>query len=388
MKSLKRDQLMIKHFLTASALLFALSSIASAVNIPVPEAPDINASAYILIDHSTGKVVAEKNIDETMDPASITKLMTAYVVYAALERGDINLSDDVLISEKAWRAIGSRMFVEVNKRVNLDLLLQGLIVQSGNDASIALAEHIAGDEASFADLMNHTAQQLGLKNTHFVNATGLTDPEHYTTARDIALLSSAIIRDFPKEYKRYKQKQFTYNGIKQYNRNKLLWRDATVDGLKTGHTEAAKYCLASSALRDDMRLISVVLGAPNKEARATQSQSLLNYGFRFYKTSKLYSAGQQLIEKKVRFGVEKQLSLGVANDIVVTTARSHYKNIKPSIELAAEITAPISKGDVLGTLRIQLDEETLAEHPLVALEDIAEGSWWQKLMERITGLAE
>ena len=380
--------MMMKHIFSTSALLIALSSIASAVNIPVPEAPDINASAYILMDHNTGKVVAEKNADETKDPASITKLMTAYVVYAALERDDISLNDDVLISEKAWRAIGSRMFIEVNKRVNLDLLLQGLIVQSGNDASIALAEHIAGDEASFADLMNHTARQLGLSNTHFVNATGLTDPEHYTTARDIALLSSAIIRDFPKEYKRYKQKQFTYNGIKQYNRNKLLWRDATVDGLKTGHTEAAKFCLASSALRENMRLISVVLGAPSKEARATQSQSLLNYGFRFYKTNTLYTAGQQLIEKRVRFGVEKQASLGVAEDILVTTARSHYKNIKPSIELASEIVAPISKGQVLGTVRIQLGDETLAEHPLVALQDIAEGSWWQKLMDRFSRMTE
>ncbi|MDG1249719.1 MAG: D-alanyl-D-alanine carboxypeptidase [Gammaproteobacteria bacterium] len=379
---------MMKRIFSISALLMVLNSIASAVNIPVPEAPDINASAYILMDHNTGKVVAEKNADETKDPASITKLMTAYAIYAALERGDISLNDDVLISEKAWRAIGSRMFIEVNKRVNLDLLLQGLIVQSGNDASIALAEHIAGDEASFADLMNHTAQQLGLKNTHFVNATGLTDPGHYTTARDIALLSSAIIRDFPEEYKRYKQKQFTYNGIKQYNRNKLLWRDATVDGLKTGHTEAAKFCLASSALREDMRLISVVLGAPTKEARATQSQSLLNYGFRFYKTNTLYTAGQQLIEKRVRFGVEKQLSLGVAEDILVTTARSHYKNIKPSIELASEIIAPISKGQVLGTVRIQLGDETLAEHPLVALQDIAEGSWWQKLMDRFSGMTE
>ena len=380
--------MMMKHIFSTSALLIALSSIASAVNIPVPEAPDINASAYILMDHNTGKVVAEKNADETKDPASITKLMTAYVVYAALERDDISLNDDVLISEKAWRAIGSRMFIEVNKRVNLDLLLQGLIVQSGNDASIALAEHIAGDEASFADLMNHTARQLGLSNTHFINATGLTDPEHYTTARDIALLSSAIIRDFPKEYKRYKQKQFTYNGIKQYNRNKLLWRDATVDGLKTGHTEAAKFCLASSALRENMRLISVVLGAPSKEARATQSQSLLNYGFRFYKTNTLYTAGQQLIEKRVRFGVEKQVSLGVAEDILVTTARSHYKNIKPSIELASEIVAPISKGQVLGTVRIQLGDETLAEHPLVALQDIAEGSWWQKLMDRFSRMTE
>jgi D-alanyl-D-alanine carboxypeptidase (penicillin-binding protein 5/6) len=380
--------MMMKHIFSTSALLIALSSIASAVNMPVPEAPDINASAYILMDHNTGKVVAEKNADETKDPASITKLMTAYVVYAALERDDISLNDDVLISEKAWRAIGSRMFIEVNKRVNLDLLLQGLIVQSGNDASIALAEHIAGDESSFADLMNHTARQLGLSNTHFVNATGLTDPEHYTTARDIALLSSAIIRDFPKEYKRYKQKQFTYNGIKQYNRNKLLWRDATVDGLKTGHTEAAKFCLASSALRENMRLISVVLGAPSKEARATQSQSLLNYGFRFYKTNTLYTAGQQLIEKRVRFGVEKQVSLGVAEDILVTTARSHYKNIKPSIELASEIVAPISKGQVLGTVRIQLGDETLAEHPLVALQDIAEGSWWQKLMDRFSRMTE
>ena len=245
----------MKHIFSISALLLASSSLSLAANIPVPKAPDINASSYILMDHDTGKVVAESNVDETKDPASITKLMTAYVVYAALERGDISLDDDVLISEKAWRAIGSRMFVEVNKRVNLDLLLQGLIVQSGNDASIALAEHIAGDEASFADLMNHTAQQLGLQNTHFMNATGMTDPEHYTTARDIALLASAIVRDFPEEYKRYAQKQFTYNGIKQYNRNKLLWRDATVDGLKTGHTEAAKYCLASSAIRENMRLI-------------------------------------------------------------------------------------------------------------------------------------
>ena len=356
-----------------------------AQEVPIPKAPSVSAKSYLLLDHNTGNVVAEKNADEPNDPASITKLMTAYIVYGALDRGDIQLSDEVLISEKAWRAIGSRMFVEVNTRVTIDELLQGLIVQSGNDASIALAEYVAGDEAAFTDLMNNAAVKLGLTNSHFTNVTGLTDEQHFMTARDIAMLSSAIISEFPEHYKRYAQKQYTYNGITQHNRNKLLWRDPSVDGLKTGHTEAAQYCLASSAKRDDMRLISVVLGAPSVEARTSNSQALLNYGFRFYESHKLYTAGQELIKKRVWYGEQEELGLGVKDDVLITIPRGRYNDLNPYLEVTSRLEAPIEANQVVGKVRVKLGEQDYAEIDLVALNAMAEGGLWRKISDYVLG---
>ena len=264
------------------ALFLALSPLLSAAQ--VPSAPPLTAKGYLLIDYNSGQILAEKASSERMEPASITKLMTAYVAFNAIKSGQISLTDEVLVSEKAWRTQGSRMFIEVDKWVPMNLLLQGMIIQSGNDASVAIAEYVAGTEATFAELMNQAAQQLGMLDTQYRNSTGLPDADHYTTAADIAKLANAIIRDFPEYYAWYSQKEFTYNGITQDNRNALLWRDASVDGLKTGYTEAAGYCLVSSAKREDMRLISVVLGASSSSARANDSQALLNYGFRFFES--------------------------------------------------------------------------------------------------------
>ena len=361
-------------------LLFIASSV-SAEPVPIPKAPLISAKSYILLDHKTGTVISEKNADERNDPASITKLMTAYVVYKVLSEGTLQLTDEVLISEKAWRAIGSRMFVEVGKRVNVDDLLQGLIVQSGNDASIALAEHIAGSEEAFVGMMNIEAARLGMVSSHFVNVTGLTHEQHFMTARDIATLSSAIIRDFPDQYKHYSQKEYTFNGITQHNRNKLLWRDPTVDGLKTGHTEAAKYCLSSSAERDGMRLVSVVLGANSEEARATHSQALLNYGFRFFESHQLYSAGQELIKKRAWYGEKKEVALGIKEDITITIPRGRYNDLKPFMQVVSKLEAPISKYQSVGKVVINLDDAKYAEVDLIALEDIAEGGLLQKISD-------
>jgi D-alanyl-D-alanine carboxypeptidase (penicillin-binding protein 5/6) len=361
-------------FLFSSTGLFASG-------VPIPGPPSISAKSYILIDHDTGTIIAEHDADKSYDPASITKLMTAYVIYDALKKGDISVSDQVTISEKAWRAIGSRMFIEVNTQVSVDDLLKGMIIQSGNDASIALAEHVAGSEGAFADLMNSTAEKLGMHGSHFVNVTGLTSEQHYMTARDIAILSQAIIRDFPDDYKRYAVKEFTYNGITQQNRNKLLWRDESVDGLKTGHTDAAKYCLAASAKREGMRLISAVMGAPSVDARTTNSQALLNYGFRFYETSRLYSAQQELISKRVWYGEGKEVKLGIKEDVVVTIPRGRHKDLEPYIEVATLLEAPLQKNQVVGKVNVKLDGEIYQQIDLVALHEVKEGSLIRKLTD-------
>lgn len=369
-------------------LLICVCGLGWATPIPTPKPPSTNAKSYILVDHHTNHVIAEKNADERNDPASITKLMTAYIVYKALAQGSIELTDQVLVSEKAWRAPGSRMFIEVGNYVSIEQLLQGLIVQSGNDASIALAEHIAGSESAFADLMNVQAKALGLSNSHFMNATGLTHEQHYTTARDIAMLSRAIIRDFPEQYKRYSVREFTYNNITQKNRNRLLWRDPSVDGLKTGHTDAAKYCLASSAQRNGMRLTSVILGAPSSDARVTQSQSLLNYGFRFFETHRLYEAQQSLVTQRVWYGQEKEIQLGVEKDVVITLARGRYKYIKPHLELPARLEAPIQQGQVLGKVIIAVSEQDNVEYDLIALQNIQEAGFLGKLTDYVKGYFE
>ncbi|MDQ7072703.1 MAG: D-alanyl-D-alanine carboxypeptidase family protein [Gammaproteobacteria bacterium] len=279
--------------------LMLVVGIANAAITPNPTPPKVAAKSYILQDFASGRVIAEHNSDQRLPPASITKLMTAYVVSHELDAGNIKLDDEVLISEKAWRMVGSRSFIEVNTKVPVEALLRGMIIQSGNDAAVALAEHIAGSEETFAQMMNQYAQQLGMFNTNYRNATGLPDPDHYTTAKDIAILSTAIIRDFPDHYKWYAEKEYTYNNITQHNRNKLLWRDSTVDGLKTGHTEEAGYCLAASAKRSGMRLISVVLGTRSENARTQETQKLFNYGFRFFETHDLYQAGHKVTSSKV-----------------------------------------------------------------------------------------
>jgi D-alanyl-D-alanine carboxypeptidase (penicillin-binding protein 5/6) len=300
-----------------------------------------------------------------------------------LHAGNIQLDDEVLISEKAWRMIGSRSFIKVNTKVPVEALLRGMIIQSGNDAAVALAEHIAGSEEVFAQMMNQYAQQLGMNNTHYMNATGLPDPQHYTTARDIAILSAALIRDFPEHYAWYSEKEYTYNEITQHNRNKLLWRDSSVDGLKTGHTEEAGYCLAASAKRGSMRLISVVLGTRSENARAQETQKLLNYGFRFFETHHLYKANAIVTNTKIWKGQTDNLSLGVAEDLVITIPRGQYDSLNAVTNVTQPVIAPIAAGTPLGEVEIHLGDELVAKHTLVALSDVPQGSWWRRLIDTI-----
>jgi D-alanyl-D-alanine carboxypeptidase (penicillin-binding protein 5/6) len=358
-------------------------TLAHAGPAPVPMAPNLNASSYLLMDFDSSQVLVEHNADERVSPASITKIMTAYVVYKALAEGHIGPEDEVLISEKAWRMEGSRTFVEVNKRVKLNDLLMGMIVQSGNDASVALAEHVGGSEQAFANMMNAEAQGLGLKNTRFLNATGMPDDEHYSTARDIAMLSQALIRDFPDQYHRYSIRQYTFNEITQYNRNRLLWRDDSVDGLKTGFTETAGYCLVSSAKRNNMRLISVVMGTDGPKSRISHSQSLLNYGFRFYETHKLYTAGEILTKTRIWRGEIENLPLGLAKDLYITIPRGQYKALAASMDLKPSIDAPVSSGEAYGKVKIALNEQSINQQPLIALKTIPEGGLWRQTVDTV-----
>ena len=370
--------------LNATVILFLWICIGTGLNaesLPIPEPPKFTASSYVLMDFESGAILAEHNPHERVDPASITKIMTAYIVYKSLALGDISLADQVLISEKAWRSIGSRMFVEVGNKVLLEDLLLGLIIQSGNDASIALSEHIAGSEEAFAGLMNAEAQRMGLNDSHFINATGLPDIEHYTTALDVAILSRYMIQEFPEEYKSYAQKEYTFNGIKQYNRNRLLWRDSAVDGIKTGHTEDAGYCLAASAVRNNMRLISVVMGTESDKARTVNSQALLNYGFRHYESHKLYKAGESLVEQRMWKGASKLIQLGLKDDLNVTIPRGQYDQLKASMKIDSDIVAPIDKGDPVGKVVVMLKGEHYLDQPLVALQSNPKGGLWRRLVD-------
>lgn len=361
--------------------LFSLNVIAA--GRPVPAPPTIGAQNYYLIDYHSGRILAEKNPDVRIAPASLTKLMTAFVVFSELSKGNIKLDEEVTISERAWRTGGSRMFIEVGKRVSVDLLLKGMIIQSGNDASVALAEHVAGGEDTFAQFMNQYASELGMVNTHFMNATGLPHKEHYSSARDIAILTRNLIQRFPDYYSLYSQKSFTYNKITQQNRNKLLWRDPTVDGVKTGYTASAGYCLVSSAEREGMRLVSVVLGAKSTKARTSQSQALLNYGFRFYETRRIYAGMDPRIQPRIWQGAKENITLGIADDLFITIPRGEYSNLNASTNLPETIMAPINKGTALGTVTIKLGEEVLAERPLIAIETVAEGSLWQIMVDKV-----
>lgn len=361
-------------------LLLAATAVHAA---PVPAPPKIAASGYLLKDFDSGRILAEENADQRLEPASLTKLMTAYVVFQELRDGNIRLQDQVLVSKKAWRTPGSRMFIEVGKKVTVEDLLKGMIVQSGNDASVALAEYVAGSEDAFANLMNEKAAQLGMNDTHFVNATGLPDPEHYTTPRDILKVAAATIRDFPEMYRIYSVKEFTFNKIRQRNRNGLLWRDESVDGMKTGHTKAAGYCLVASARRNDMRLLSVVMGTASEDARLDATQALLNYGFRFYQTHRLYGAGEVLSRARVWKGEQEKVPLGLEQDLYVTIPRRQYKNLEAGMRVDPQLMAPIRKGQILGRVEVSLEGEPVTEVPLVALRAVAEGGLMQNLKDSV-----
>ncbi|MDJ0778316.1 MAG: D-alanyl-D-alanine carboxypeptidase family protein [Gammaproteobacteria bacterium] len=364
-------------------LVCLLASGAWAASRPIPNPPQIDATSYYLVDYDSGQVLAEKDPDKAIEPASITKLMTAYLVFKAIDEGDVSLDEDVTISEKAWRMKGSKMFVEVGKQVKVEDLLRGLIIQSGNDASVALAEHVAGSESAFAGYMNHQARLLGMQNSNFVNSTGWPDENHYSSARDIAILARAIIRDFPDSYQLYSEKEFTYNEIRQFNRNRLLWRDESVDGVKTGHTESAGYCLVVSALRGDMRLISVVIGTKSDKARTQSSQSMLNYGFRFFETHRLYRAQEVLQTTRIWYGAQEQVNLGVDRDIHITIPRGRYGDLDASMEVDSRIEAPVTQGQQLGKVNIRLDEELIVSENIVAMQPVDKGSLFARAMDSI-----
>ncbi|MGO2132823.1 MAG: serine hydrolase, partial [Halomonas sp.] len=329
--------------------------------VMIPSPPSLAASSWLLVDAGSGRILAEHNADERLPPASLTKLMTAYLVERELDSGKISLNDLVPISERAWRMGGSKMFIEVDTQVSVSDLLHGVVIVSGNDASVAMAEYLAGGEAPFADIMNQHADRLGMTNTHFMNATGLPDPGHYSSARDLANLSRHIIEDYPEHYQMYAQKQFTFGGIEQSNRNRLLWRDASVDGLKTGWTNEAGFCLVASAERDDMRLISVVMGTSSDEARAQETQKLLSYGFRYFETVKLDDAGAQLGTTRVWGGDTNTLSVGVDKAVMVTLPRDRREEITTAIDIQQGLDAPIQKGQVVGLMTIKLGNEIVGE---------------------------
>ena len=364
------------------AVLVLGSSLAVA-QVPVPAPPAIDTSSHILIDFHSGTEVAAAQPDLRVEPASITKLMTSYVVFKEIERANLSLDDQVLVSEKAWRTQGSRMFIEVDSQVDVETLLQGVIIQSGNDASVALAEHIGGSEDVFASMMNEQARLLGMVNTNYANSTGLPDPDQYTSARDSALLARALIEEFPAYYAWYSQREFTYNDIRQHNRNRLLWRDPSVDGLKTGHTESAGYCLVTSANRDGMRLISVVMGTDSEEARATASQALLNYGFRFFETYQLYDVGASLKTEAVWKGEVDDVSLGVDEALFVTIPRGRYDALEARLELTGTLVAPLQAGETVGELIVELDGEDVARRPLKVQASVDPGGFFGRTADGI-----
>jgi len=381
---------LIKFFTTTLfGSVLAVSPLSQAVTI-IPDAPQINAKGFILVDYTTGKVIAEGNADMQLAPASLTKMMTSYIIGKELENGNISNDDKVMISENAWAKNfpeSSKMFIEVGTEVPVNLLNQGIIVASGNDACVAMAEHIAGSESAFADLMNAHAEQLGMSSSFFENSHGLDSSSHMTTPRDMATLASAIIREVPKEYALYKQKSFTYNNIKQYNRNSLLWdKSLNVDGMKTGHTSNAGYSLVTSATKGDMRLVTVVMGTESERARKVESKKLLNYGFRFFETFTPYKAGEKFASNRIWFGDKEQVDLGIALDTPITIPRGQRKNLEANFELTQALEAPLAKGTVVGKLFLQLDGEDIAEYPLVTLSEVNEGSFFSKMLDYIKQL--
>ncbi len=359
-----------------------------AISVPTPDPPSIDAKSWVLMDDASGLVVASNNPDERVEPASITKIMTDYVVSAELSNGKIKMDDPVFISEHAWRSggagtDGSTSFLKVNSKVPLKDLLYGMIIQSGNDSAIALAEHVAGSEAAFAQLMNAYAERLGMTGTHYMNASGYPVENHYTTAHDVAILSRALIHNFPDDYAISGIKKFEWNGITQHNRNTLLWRDPSVDGIKTGHTRAAGYCLAASAKRGDQRMIAIVMGASSEKARANDAQTLLNYGFRFYETHKLYKAGETLASPELWKGKNEKLPLGVSEDVLVTVPRGRYDSLKANMQVPSALVAPFSKGQKVGMLEVSLDGKVVLTRPLVSLEVAPEGGFFSRMVDSV-----
>jgi serine-type D-Ala-D-Ala carboxypeptidase (penicillin-binding protein 5/6) len=348
-----------------------------------PAAPVLNAKAYILIDVNSGKVIAEKNSEEKLPPASLTKMMTLYVISNALHHEQIHLNDSVRVSRDAWKIGGSRMFIKEGDQVSVEQLLKGIIVDSGNDACIAMAEHVGGTENAFTDIMNQQAQNLGMINSHFTDSTGLPDPGLYTTAKDLAILGRALVMDFPQYYGWYKQKWFTYNGIRQPNRNRLLWRDNSVDGLKTGHTNEAGFCLVSSAKRDNMRLLAVVLGEPNDSTRADDSEKLLNYGFRFFETHQLYKSGQAITELPLYKGAVDKISVGLTDEQFITIPTGQYQRLNITTKVPAYLQAPINKGDKVGDLVVQFDNNIISTRPLYALQSVETGGFYTRTKDSI-----
>ena len=356
----------------------------------VPKAPKLNLSSYILIEASTNTVIAEFNSDNQIAPASMTKVMSGYVIADQIANGSISLDDKVLISEKAWKTGGSKMFIEAGKRVSVKDLLSGIIIQSGNDATIAMAEYVAGSEEGFVDFMNAYASEMGLTNSLFQNSTGFSDPNHFTSAKDLAKLTQALINNFPDHYATYKEKEFTFSGIRQLNRNKLLWRDDSVDGVKTGHTDSAGFCLISSAQRNDMRLIAVVAGSESENERLTASQRLLEYGFRFYATQKLVSQEIKVTTAKVWGGKTNEVALGSSKDIYLTLPRSEFKNIKANYQFNNNLQAPIEIGQMIGSIEFTSNDRVVLSAPLVAIETVEAkgffGMLWSRLVYWITNL--
>ncbi|MBS0431864.1 MAG: D-alanyl-D-alanine carboxypeptidase [Proteobacteria bacterium] len=398
-----------RHLIVLSALLFAGALCAQALppkpssqlppkpsaipvptlpQAPMPPPPSFDARSWVLMDYASGQVIASQNPDQREQPASLTKIMTDYVVSAELAAGKVHMEDPVFISEHAWKAggagtDGSTSFLNVNSRVPLKDLLYGMIIQSGNDAAIALAEHVAGSEDTFAALMNAYAQRLGMRGTHFVNASGYPVDNHYSTARDIATLSRALIRDFPDDYRISAIKEFQWNGITQHNRNTLLWRDPSVDGIKTGHTDEAGFCLAASAKRGDARMIAVVMGAPSDRARSDDAQALLEYGFRFYETHNLFPAGKPLATPRLWKGENNTLPLGLTQDAVVTIPRGKYPGLKAVLDIPARLIAPFKQGQQIGMLHVTLEGKAVLDAPLVALQDAPQGGFFKRLWDAI-----
>jgi D-alanyl-D-alanine carboxypeptidase (penicillin-binding protein 5/6) len=370
---------MMKKFLTLALLFVVLPGFAAAPPaVSLPPAPDIAARSYLLVDLSSGQTLQQRGGDERMEPASLTKLMTAYLTFSALRQGVITPTQALPVSERAWRAEGSRMFIQPNTPVTVDDLIRGMIVQSGNDACITLAEGIAGSEEEFVRRMNLEAKRLGMNNTSFMNSTGLPHPQHYTTARDLSLLARAIIRDFPEYYPLYSLREYKYNNITQANRNRLLWQDPTVDGMKTGHTESAGFCLIASAKRDSRRLLSVVLGTSSESMRASESQKLLNYGFQNFDTHHLYQKAQVVASLPVWKGGENILKAGVAQDVYVSLPKGQYSRLKAALVSKQPLLAPLAAGQQVGTIRLMLDDKPYAEYSLVALEGVARANFFKR----------
>jgi D-alanyl-D-alanine carboxypeptidase (penicillin-binding protein 5/6) len=374
----------IRSFLISLTLLMASAVANAAVNMPVPAPPIVGAKSFLLLDGNTGAELASLEPDKRLAPASLTKLMTAYAIFRSLADDQINLEDEVTVSEKAWRTQGSRMFIEVGSRVSVQDLLLGMIVQSGNDASVALAEHVAGTELVFAEMMNQYAVQLGMTATKFKNATGLPEKDHYSTARDLGILAKTIISEFPEYYKWYSVKEFEYNDIKQPNRNNLLWRDDSVDGMKTGRTDDAGYCLVSSASRDGMRVISVVLGTASAKARVDGSQALINYGFRFFETRLLYRAGETVTQARIWKSEKEFTDLGLMEDLYVTIPRGTFDDVESVLNIPAVLMAPVAHGQPLAELQVSLNGSSLVKEPLRALDQNPNGSFWQRTRDGVT----